>query len=509
MNIFRVLFLKNWVQTMQSALVGARITDAYVIPNGDMVFALDDNAHIKVVFFSDIFMFTYMAEPFSKPVSYRPCFVPLHGTTITGLHQAPYDRCFYFTCTGGEKVYFTFYGRRSNIIRFGNQSGQQSLQPELARPHLHADLNYTSDQLESAGIRSITFPMSSSAISYMLMGGNPKFPEVMLHQMSDLEDYLQGLLDTCRWGLHEDQTDVILQPVSSFGHHPPPHMSPNDWLQKVGTTYVKKRGLKERKEALLKTLTGKQKQLQKGLEASQKALFDKQHTRPLSEIADLIMANLHMISTLPIPKTYPLFDFYQEKTLEVNIPAHQTGAAYAAVLYKKAKNRHLELHALESKIHRLQQELQSVHQQIQQAEEASHLKSIHRQHKEVEKEEQSLPYKTFFIDGYEARVGKSAKHNDDLLRNFSSKHDLWMHAKDYSGSHLILRMDKNKGKPPPHVIEKAASLAGWYSKGKSQTWLPVMVTERKFVRKGKKLKPGQVIVEKEDVIIVQPQSPQV
>ena len=43
---------------------------------------------------------------------------------------------------------------------------------------------------------------------------------------------------------------------------------------------------------------------------------------------------------------------------------------------------------------------------------------------------------------------------------------------------------------------------------KSQTLAPVMYTLRKYVRKPKGFLPGKVIVEKEDVILVEPSPPQ-
>ncbi len=81
-----------------------------------------------------------------------------------------------------------------------------------------------------------------------------------------------------------------------------------------------------------------------------------------------------------------------------------------------------------------------------------------------------------------------------------------MHAKDVSGSHLVIRK-KGTDKIPNNVLEKAASIAAWYSKGKNDTLFPVLYTERKYVRKGKGLAPGKVLVDKYDVLIVKPELP--
>ena len=90
-----------------------------------------------------------------------------------------------------------------------------------------------------------------------------------------------------------------------------------------------------------------------------------------------------------------------------------------------------------------------------------------------------------------------------LLLKYAYKDDLWLHARDVSGSHVIIKYQAGKTFPR-HVIERAAELAAWYSKRRTDSLCPVTVTPKKFVRKPKGLAPGQVIVEKEDVVLVAP-----
>jgi predicted ribosome quality control (RQC) complex YloA/Tae2 family protein len=63
------------------------------------------------------------------------------------------------------------------------------------------------------------------------------------------------------------------------------------------------------------------------------------------------------------------------------------------------------------------------------------------------------------------------------------------------------------GRPfPKDVIERAAQLAAYYSKRKNESLCPVTVTPKKFVRKRKGDPAGAVIVEREDVILVEPKA---
>ena len=63
------------------------------------------------------------------------------------------------------------------------------------------------------------------------------------------------------------------------------------------------------------------------------------------------------------------------------------------------------------------------------------------------------------------------------------------------------------GKPfPKDVIERAAGLAAWYSKRKNESLCPVAFTAKKYVRKRKGDLAGLVVVEREEVIMVEPRN---
>jgi predicted ribosome quality control (RQC) complex YloA/Tae2 family protein len=57
------------------------------------------------------------------------------------------------------------------------------------------------------------------------------------------------------------------------------------------------------------------------------------------------------------------------------------------------------------------------------------------------------------------------------------------------------------------VLEYAAGLAAWFSKAKTNGLVPVAYTPRKYLRKSKTMAPGQVMVEREEVILIEPLEP--
>lgn len=117
-----------------------------------------------------------------------------------------------------------------------------------------------------------------------------------------------------------------------------------------------------------------------------------------------------------------------------------------------------------------------------------------------------LPYWSFRLDGFELRVGRSARDNDELLRRYSHGRDLWLHAQGVPGSHVILR---SAGAPvPERTIERAARVAAQYSRARTSALVPVLVTERRYVRKPRKAAPGQVVAERERSLFVEPGVPE-
>lgn len=124
------------------------------------------------------------------------------------------------------------------------------------------------------------------------------------------------------------------------------------------------------------------------------------------------------------------------------------------------------------------------------------------------REQSQLPFRRFVLPGgYEVWVGKNAKQNDRLTMQFAQKHDFWMHARGVSGSHVLLRRPSRTVRPGRDTLEQAASIAAYFSKAKGSGLVPVSMTERKYVRKPKGAPPGTVVLEREEVLLVEPRLP--
>ncbi|HRI46779.1 MAG TPA: NFACT RNA binding domain-containing protein [Ignavibacteriaceae bacterium] len=122
--------------------------------------------------------------------------------------------------------------------------------------------------------------------------------------------------------------------------------------------------------------------------------------------------------------------------------------------------------------------------------------------------EQAQQFKHYIIDEkYDFYVGKDSKNNDLLTMKFAKPNDYWFHARSVPGSHCLLRVTNTKETIPKSVLKKAASIAAYHSKAKTAGVVPVSYTFKKYVTKKKGMEIGQVILLKEDVLLVTPQIP--
>lgn len=106
-------------------------------------------------------------------------------------------------------------------------------------------------------------------------------------------------------------------------------------------------------------------------------------------------------------------------------------------------------------------------------------------------------------DGYEILVGRAGADNDHLTFRVAKSYDLWFHAADYPGSHVVLRNPQRKPVPPRSVAE-AAQLAAKFSQARTLPRAAVNYCERKFVTKMKGFAPGQVRLSSFKTLMVEP-----
>ncbi|MEM9244429.1 MAG: NFACT RNA binding domain-containing protein, partial [Cyanobacteria bacterium P01_F01_bin.153] len=103
------------------------------------------------------------------------------------------------------------------------------------------------------------------------------------------------------------------------------------------------------------------------------------------------------------------------------------------------------------------------------------------------------------VSGYEIWVGRNNTQNDRLTFRLAGDYDLWFHAQEIAGSHVLLRL------PPGETadetdLQTAANVAALHSRGRQADAVPVVYTKPKSVYKPKGAKPGMAIYKNETIL---------
>jgi predicted ribosome quality control (RQC) complex YloA/Tae2 family protein len=434
---------------------------------------------------------------------------------ITGISMAANDRSFSFHLKhrdGTERILvFKMHGNRSNILLL-----EEGENPVLFRNKLEQDKTLTLSELDKV--------LDTSFDNFQTLNGNPLkyiptlglLPQAYLNEQGyeekSITDKYEAVLSlynqlltasqfyVCRFA---DEPVLSLFPIGEvLATHTSALAATADYSHWFGKFFFNEK----EKLVALRTIERWIKLTSQYIEKTETRIKELEEATPQEQIADIIMANMHAI-----PKgssEVMLFDFYRNTDFKVKLNPKYSAQENATNLYRKGKNRAKEMDQLFENLSYRNEKLNTLKAQWDLVNNIENVKELRKYLKENEliakpADEELLPYREFLVNGYRIWVGRNADANDALIQKFAAKNDIWLHARAVPGSHVIIKTQPNVPVPKP-VLERAAELAAWFSKAKNDSLCPVIYTPKKFVRKVKGSKAGQVMVDKEDVIMVVP-----
>ncbi len=99
-------------------------------------------------------------------------------------------------------------------------------------------------------------------------------------------------------------------------------------------------------------------------------------------------------------------------------------------------------------------------------------------------------------------VGRSAKENDQILRESAKGNDMWMHTRDFAGGYIIIKAQKGKT-VPLEVLLDGGYLAVFFSKARKNNRADLYYTQVKNLRRIKGAKTGLIIPTQEKNLTVE------
>ena len=282
------------------------------------------------------------------------------------------------------------------------------------------------------------------------------------------------------------------------------------------TVRDRKDAMRQKGQAVRKTVQNLCTRLQRKLAIQEKELEETYDRERLRQLGDIVTANIHKI--VKGQTVVSCEDFYDEEMKVIDIPispilSPQQNAAKFYKDYSRMKNAEKELtRQIEIGENELTY-LKSVLEELNRAETEAELEEIRRElqeggyvkaesGKKRPKQGKLPPMRFESTDGYPIYVGRNNKQNDELTFKLARKDDIWCHASKVHGSHVIISCGGTT--PPDDTITQAAQLAAHYAETRGGQNLPVDVTPVKQVKKPANGKPGMVIYHTYRTVIVNP-----
>jgi predicted ribosome quality control (RQC) complex YloA/Tae2 family protein len=438
-------------------------------------------------------------------------FPELINEFVSQVHCFQNERSFQIVFESGRALVFKMHGSRSNILLVKDDRVQ-----EIFRHSLIADASIKPSQLNKPNLSFESFQQEDGDPKKAL----PALGKEVYQYLSD-HGYNQKPLDQKWEMLNRTIERISTLPISLIiKENAPPQLSllidqndeyyqtfdPVDGSNAFYEAFTKYTYLHEKKSELLKPLDKQIRQSRNYLSKTRNKLDGVKNQRSYEEIANIVMANLHVLKS--DGRQVEVVDFYSGKPISLEIKPNISPQKHAENLYRKAKNQKIELSKLEQNIaakEQLLQELLAQRDEIEAIEDFRHLKTFRSDQNPPATPSRNLPYHLYHVENYQVLVGKNSKSNDELTTKIAHKNDCWLHAKDVPGSHVIIKNSDGKA-IPSNILEQAAQLAAWFSKRKTDSLCPVIYTEKKYVRKIKGSPAGSVKVDREKVLMVTPKN---
>lgn len=440
-------------------------------------------------------------------------FPQLIGLRVRGVNTYSNERCFSIEFNENFLLLFKMHGNRANLVLFDHQTAVS-----LFRNHLQNDLAITLQELNkeidwsdeafcknAQNLKALYFTFGKLVWRYLET--NHFNTKSLTEQRIAIQEVLK-MLETPVYYVTESEGRLLLS-LLPLGNIQATYATAVEALHHFFLHYSIQTGFLKEKQSARSTLLIRLKNTQNYLAKARHKLLEIESEDQYRLWADLIMANLHRVKTGMDKITLPDF-LHDQQPVTVKLKKELSAQKNAEVYYRKSKNHHLEVNKLKESIARKEQEEIKLNHAIEHVSNAPDLTTLRQisshsapNNSVAQSTTATLPYHEVEFQGYKIWIGKNARNNDVLTLKYTYKDDLWLHAKDVAGSHVVIKHQAGK-KISKEVIERAAQLAAYHSKRKHESLCPVTVTTKKFVRKRKGDPPGTVIVEREEVIMVEP-----
>ncbi len=447
----------------------------------------------------------------------------LEGARITRVELPNYERIFemYFESYNelNEKITLCLtielMGKYSNIILYNvdskiiigcahNVGAEKSRERELAGtlPYVYPAKQDKADILNYFG------QLDYDNLNSNFLGISQSFQELFKSNTTPLEDikhYIEQTHQIYSPAIDNDKYSIYAELLSE----PSAQDSVSDMIDKYFSDWQEKILIRAFKLKLRNIVSPKLKRLKTSLSKLEQQLNKKTSASKYKQYADLIMANLY--NNKDYVKEIIVTDWQSGKEIRVPLDKKITLRENAQNYYKKFSNSKNDKEKLVNLIEEDRLYLAYLEQLMFTIEQANSLKVLKEilsecvennltQNSKQEKQK-DIEVESVEINGFTVYIGKNNKQNDKIISKISSPDDIWFHVQNNTGSHILLKVPKEK-EPDEKTIYECCKLAKQYSSTANSGKAGVIYTKRKYIKKPPKANLGYVTYKNEVEIIV-------
>ncbi len=523
---------KSLIDTIQSG----RINKIYQISKYELLFQVRANRKNYQLLISSHPMYarvqltslTYPTPETPNPLTmlFRKL---LEGGYIKEIKQIDLDRILKitFACHNelGDAIEYILYieimGKHSNIILVGknnkiidcikhispSMNTERFLQPGALYqlPPMVEKLNpFTSDFVED------------SQLTKIYQGMAPILSKEILYRIDQGEDFKEIMKQI------DKSQDLYITKINDKEYF---HVIELTHLQGITTKYAlfegldlhfneidQKERIKQQTSNLLKFIQNEYQKNATKLKKLKATLEDSENSDDYRIKGDLLYASLHLMQKGMT--SVEVDNYYDNTKVKITLDPKLDPKANAQKYYQKYQKAKNSIDVLHQQIELTEKEIDYFDSLITAMSQASYYDALEikeelenegylkkkKQRNTIRKKKIPQFQKYLTKDGIEIDIGKNNLQNDYLTFKYAHRYDMWFHAKDMPGSHVIVKaQDLDE-----YTIRLAAKIAAYYSKGKNSSSVPVNYTLVKTLKKPAGSKPGKVILDNYKTIYIDP-----
>ena len=469
-------FLSHLASALDSELRGTRIDEIFTQQKDELVIALskgEQTLFVQAHFGQSISCLSFPDKFSKKKTNTANLFKEIYGLEIISISPFTNERAFTIQLKEWQMV-FQLFGNKSNIVIYHQDQAVDGFHKKYidnTKPpsSFHRMLKGKSYE-EWPTLKG--FP--TEIMKERQLSESPGEWHELITEFAETESYY-----IIR---HKGRLRLSLVPFASVLSI---FNNPMEAVTSFFFQFIKEDRLAKEKSRIGQTLRKRLAKTSNYISNTEKKLAALSSNSNHRNTGDLIMANLHRIPTGS--STVSLQNFENTSTVVIKLNPQMTAQKNAEKFYNKAKNQGKELKILSKNIREKKRELTLLSDQLEQLETLDSLPDIKKSFpaKPGRTKIAAVPFYEREFKGFRIFIGKGARQNDTMLQMHAAKEDLWLHAKDGPGSHVLIKQQPGK-QFPKEVIEFAASLAAFYSKRKHDSLTPVIYTPPEICQKKKR-----------------------